>query len=71
MWGRYLFLSTRCKEKTADARLLGIIRLPEATANLGWGGPDWRTPFITASTSLYRVRLSVPGIPVGPEAPYA
>ena len=53
---------------SADARLLGIIHLPEATANLGWGGPDWRTLFITASTSLYRVRLSVPGVPVGPEA---
>ena len=49
----------------ADARLLGIIRLPEATANLGWGGPDWRTLFITASTSLYRVLLSIPGVPVG------
>jgi sugar lactone lactonase YvrE len=44
---------------------LGIIRLPEVAANLAWGGDDWRTLFITASTSLYRIRLSVPGIPVG------
>jgi sugar lactone lactonase YvrE len=44
---------------------LGIIRLPEVAANLAWGNDDWRTLFITASTSLFRIRLLVPGIPVG------
>jgi sugar lactone lactonase YvrE len=44
--------------------LLGKIRLPEQTANLGWGGPDWRTLYLTASTTLYRIRLEVAGIPV-------
>ncbi|HWE63743.1 MAG TPA: SMP-30/gluconolactonase/LRE family protein [Chloroflexota bacterium] len=48
-----------------SSRLLGMINLPEATANLAWGGSDWRTLFITASTSLYRIRLSVAGVPVG------
>jgi sugar lactone lactonase YvrE len=47
------------------AGLLGRIRVPEQTANLAWGSDDWRTLYLTASTSLYRVRLGVPGIPTG------
>lgn len=47
------------------AGLLGRIRVPEQTANLAWGDDDWRTLYLTASTSLYRVRLSIPGVPVG------
>ena len=43
---------------------LGIINVPERTANLAWGGDDWRTLFITASTSIYCVQLKVAGIPV-------
>jgi gluconolactonase len=39
--------------------------MPEVTANLAWGDADWRTLYLTASTSLYRLRMSVPGIPVG------
>jgi len=42
---------------------LGVIRVPEKTANFAWGGEDLRTLFITASTSLYRLRLSTPGRP--------
>jgi sugar lactone lactonase YvrE len=42
------------------------IHMPEVTANLAWGDADWRTLYMTASTSLYRLRLSVPGIPVRP-----
>jgi gluconolactonase len=51
-----------------NARLLGRIILPEQPANLAWGGADWRTLYITAQTSLYRLRMQVPGIPVGPAA---
>jgi gluconolactonase len=36
-----------------DGRLLGKIAVPEIVANLHWGGADWGTLFITASTSLY------------------
>lgn len=35
---------------------LGAIRVPETTANLCFGGPDGTDVFITASSSLYRVR---------------
>lgn len=48
-----------------SSRFLGRIVLPEVPANLAWGDADWRTLYITAQTSLYRLRLNVPGIPVG------
>jgi gluconolactonase len=43
---------------------LGVIEVPEVTGNLNWGGPDWTTLFITASTSVYRVDATVAGAPV-------
>jgi gluconolactonase len=46
-------------------RLLGRVVMPEVTANLAWGDPDWRTLYLTATTSLYRLRVLVPGAPVG------
>lgn len=48
-----------------NARFLGRIVTPETPANLAWGDADWRTLYVTAQTSLYRIRLNVPGIPVG------
>jgi gluconolactonase len=44
-----------------DARCLGVIRTPEGTANFTFGGDDRRSLFITASTSLYRIEVNVPG----------
>lgn len=38
---------------------LGVIAVPETVANLTWGGEDWHTLFMTASTSLYRIRTKV------------
>ena len=40
---------------------LGFIDMPEVTANLNWGGPDWSELYITASTSIYRLPTSVSG----------
>jgi gluconolactonase len=40
---------------------LGVIKVPEPAANFDWGDADKRSLFITASTSLYRVRVGVPG----------
>jgi gluconolactonase len=40
---------------------LGVIRVPEGTANLAWGDADLRSLYITASTSVYRIRVAVPG----------
>jgi gluconolactonase len=47
-----------------DARSLGVIRVPEYAANFCWGDGDYRSLFITASTSLYRIRTQVPGRPI-------
>jgi gluconolactonase len=46
-----------------DGRRLGIIRTPEIPANLAFGGPDLRTLFLTARTSIYALRAKVPGQP--------
>jgi gluconolactonase len=46
-----------------DGRHLGTIRLPELPANLAFGGPDRRTAFFTARTSVYSMRVKVPGQP--------
>jgi gluconolactonase len=44
---------------------LGTLRLPEAPHNLAWGDEDGRTLYVTAMTSVYRLRLGVPGIRPG------
>ena len=46
---------------TPDATCLGVIQVPEVTANFTWGDGDLKTVYITASTSLYRTRVNVPG----------
>ncbi|PSL37544.1 gluconolactonase [Labedella gwakjiensis] len=45
-----------------DGTLLGKIRVPEAAANVAFGGPDRNRLYITATTSLYAVFLNVTGI---------
>jgi gluconolactonase len=46
-----------------DGARLGIIRTPEVPANLAFGGPDLRTLFFTARTSVYTRRVKMPGQP--------
>jgi gluconolactonase len=46
-----------------DGTRLGVIRTPEVPANLTFGGPDLRTLFFTARTSVYTLRAKVPGQP--------
>jgi gluconolactonase len=48
---------------TPDATLREVIETPEYTANFAWGDDDYRSLFVTASTSLYRVRVATPGLP--------
>ena len=47
-----------------EGKHLGTIVMPERTANLAWGPPDRKTLYIVASTSIYRVRLNIPGEPL-------
>ena len=54
---------------TPDGRRLALLRLPEDPHNLAWGDADARTLYVTALTSIYRMRLGIPGIrpvPAGP-----
>jgi gluconolactonase len=48
---------------TPEAECLGVIHPPEYVANFAWGDEDYRSLYITASTSLYRIRVQTPGLP--------
>jgi gluconolactonase len=48
-----------------DGTRLGTIRIPEPAANLNWGDSDWKTLYVTANTSVYRVRMKVAGNRLG------
>jgi gluconolactonase len=46
-----------------QGELLGRIRLP-TVSNLAWGDDDWRTLYVTGRSEVYRLRLTIPGVPV-------
>ena len=46
----------------ADGQHLGTLHLPEDPHNLAWGDADGRALYITALTSIYRLRLNVAGV---------
>ncbi len=48
-----------------SGNLLVILEVPEVAANLAWGDGDYKTLYITASNSLYRIRLKIPGVRSG------
>jgi gluconolactonase len=41
--------------------LIGKIACPELAANMHWGGPDWSTLYICATTSLYALKTKTKG----------
>lgn len=45
-----------------EGKLLGSIEFPELPSNCAWGDADGKTLYVTARTSLYRVRLKIAGI---------
>ncbi len=45
-----------------EGKRLGLLSGPEQPHNFAWGGEDGRTLYICAHTSIYRVRLNLPGI---------
>ncbi len=47
-----------------DATCLGVILMPEHATNFTWGDADYRSLYITASTSVYRLRVQVAGLPL-------
>lgn len=44
-----------------DGKHLGTIPVPERVGNLAWGDQDGKTLYVTASTSVYRIRTKVGG----------
>jgi gluconolactonase len=45
----------------ASGHHIGTVVLPEQPANLAWGDSDYRTLYITATTSVYRLRMKTKG----------
>ena len=46
---------------TSAGKLIRMIELPETPANCAFGDTDLQTLYVTARTSLYRIRLKVKG----------
>ncbi|MDH3443341.1 MAG: SMP-30/gluconolactonase/LRE family protein, partial [Deltaproteobacteria bacterium] len=49
-----------------DGKHLGTIRAPKDAHNIAWGGADGKTLYITATNTLYRMPLNIPGIRPAP-----
>ena len=48
-----------------DGTHIGTILMPESPANLNWGDADYRTLYITAKTSVYRLKTKARGFVPG------
>ena len=49
---------------TPEGKPLATILIGEKVANVAWAGPDRKTLYITASSSVYRVHLNIAGAPL-------
>lgn len=45
-----------------EGKHLGTIKVPERVSNVAWGDSDGKTLYITASSSVFRIKLNVPGV---------
>lgn len=54
---------------SAKGETLARIDFPEGPANCCFGGPENRTLFVTAQTSVYAVEVPIPGFRLGAPAP--
>ena len=60
-WG-----GARLTRYAPDGRIERVLKMPvPQPACCAFGGPDWRTLFITARECVYRIGLETAGIPVG------
>jgi gluconolactonase len=46
---------------SSEGRLLRMVEMSETPSNLAFGDPDFKTLYVTARTSIYRMRLDVKG----------
>ena len=59
--GNHMDSASPAEVKLAENTLATIL-VPEVVSNLNWGGSESRTLYITASSSVYRIELKVPGV---------
>lgn len=59
--GNLYIAATNLSVYTPQGKLLKTIELAEKPSNVAFGDPDYQTLFITARTSVYRMRLDVKG----------
>ncbi|MBV9224079.1 MAG: SMP-30/gluconolactonase/LRE family protein, partial [Acidobacteriaceae bacterium] len=52
-----------------EGKHLGTIGTPEKAGNLAFGDADRKTLYITASSTIYRVRVNVPGLALANSKP--
>ena len=45
-----------------EGKHIGTISMPETVGNLAWGDADAKTLYVTASSSVYTIRVNVPGL---------
>jgi gluconolactonase len=45
----------------AKGEHIGTVQVPEPVGNVNWGGPDWSSLFIPATSSVYRIECKVSG----------
>jgi gluconolactonase len=45
-----------------EGKHLATIHVPERVSNVAWGDKDAKTLYITASTSIYRIRVNAVGV---------
>jgi gluconolactonase len=45
----------------AQGEHIGTVQVPEPVGNVNWGGPDWSSLFIPATSSVYRIECKVSG----------
>ncbi|MGW4428025.1 SMP-30/gluconolactonase/LRE family protein [Streptomyces tendae] len=61
LWAAALHDGVHCYDP--DGTLIGRLRVPEPVSNIAFGGPKNNRLFITATTSLYSLVMSVTGAP--------
>ena len=61
LWAAAMLGGVHCYDP--DGTLIGRLRVPEAVSNIAFGGPKNNRLFITATTALYSLVMSVTGAP--------
>ena len=60
-WGEIVGLGEVLWDLLPAGKQLGFVRTPETATNCVFGDPDGQTLFITAGSSVYKVRVNATG----------